>query len=109
MIARTWHAMATREQGSAYQRHFATKVVAHLKTIAGYAGASLLRREVDGGVEYLAITLWDSLDSIRAFAGPDPEKAIVDPQARAMLTKFDPIAGNYQLAHTDNPAAGTRP
>jgi heme-degrading monooxygenase HmoA len=106
MIARTWHATATREQGLAYQRHFATNVVAHLKTIAGYAGASLLRREVDGGVEYLAITLWDSLDSIRAFAGSDPEQAIVDPQARAMLTEFDPIAVNYELAYTDDRTLG---
>jgi len=106
MIARAWHATATSEQGSAYQRHFAAKVVPHLKTIAGYAGASLLRREVDGGAEFLAITLWHSLDSIRAFAGPDPEKAIVDPEARAMLTQFDPIAVNYELAYTDDRTRG---
>ena len=101
MIARTWHATATREQGLAYQHHIATEVVPHLKTIAGYAGASLLRREVDGGSEFLAMTLWHSLDSVRAFAGADPEQAIVDPQARAMLTEFDPIAANYELAYTD--------
>jgi heme-degrading monooxygenase HmoA len=101
MITRTWHAIATREQASAYQRHFATKVVPHLKAIAGYAGASLLRRDFDGGVEFLAMTLWDSLDSVRAFAGPDPEQAIVDPEARAVLTKFDTVTCNYEVAHTD--------
>jgi heme-degrading monooxygenase HmoA len=110
MIARTWHAAATCEQASTYQCHFATKVVPHLKTIPGYAGASLLRREVDGGVEFLSMTLWHSLDSIQAFAGPDPEKAVVDPQAQAVLTKFDPVVVNYELAYTDDPAgAGARP
>jgi heme-degrading monooxygenase HmoA len=108
MIARTWHATATREQASTYQCHFATKVVPHLKAIAGYRGASLLRRDIDGGVEFLAVTLWHSLDSIRAFAGSDPEKAVVDPEAQAVLTKFDTVAGNYQVAHSDDRTCGPR-
>jgi heme-degrading monooxygenase HmoA len=110
MIARTWHATATYEQASAYQYHFTTKVVPHLKTIPGYVGASLLRREIDDGVEFLAMTLWHSLDSIQAFTGPDPEKAVVDREAEAVLTRFDPTAANYELAYTDDPAgAGARP
>lgn len=102
MIARIWHASATREQAPAYQRHFATKVIPHLNTIAGYSGASLLRREIEEGVEFLAMTLWDSLDSIRAFAGPDPGKAIVDAEAQAVLTRFDVTAANYELAYSDD-------
>jgi heme-degrading monooxygenase HmoA len=109
MIARTWRATATRDKAATYQRHFATKVVLHLKTIAGYEGASLLRRESDGDVEFLAVTSWDSVDSIRAFAGPDPARAVVDPEAQALLTKFDMIVDNYEVVYTDDRDRGGGP
>lgn len=97
MIARIWRAAATRDKAAAYQHHFATRVVPHLEAIDGVCGASLLRREAEGGTELLALTLWQNLDSIRAFTGPDPDKAIVDSDARAMLTAFDATAANYEV------------
>ena len=106
MIARIWHATASQENAAAYRGHFATKVVSHLNSIAGYEGASLLRREVDGHVELLAMTLWDSLDSIRAFAGSDPATAVVDPEAQQMLTTFERTAHNYEVAFSDARSRG---
>lgn len=106
MIARIWRATASGANAMTYHRHFATNVVAHLKTIAGYEGASLLRREADGGVEFLAVTLWGSVDSIRAFAGADPAVAVVDPDARAMLMTFDSNVHNYEVAFTDDQRRG---
>lgn len=97
MIARIWRATATRDKAATYQQHFAATVVPHLEAINGFSGASLLRREVEDGTEVLALTLWQSLDSIRAFTGPDPDKAIVDPDARSMLTTFDTTAANYEV------------
>ena len=102
MITRIWRATASRANATNYHQHFATKVVAHLKTIAGYGGATLLRREVDDGVEFLAVTLWESVDSIRAFAGADPAVAVVDPEARALLTTFDSSVHNYEVAFADD-------
>jgi heme-degrading monooxygenase HmoA len=109
MIARSWRASATAENASAYHRHFTTKVVPHLQNIAGYQGASLLRREIDGGVEILAVTLWDSVESILAFTGPDPGRAVVDPEAQAVLTTFDTTAHNYEVAYTDDRGRGGGP
>jgi heme-degrading monooxygenase HmoA len=106
MIARIWRATASLAKASAYHRHFTAKVVLHLETIAGYEGASLLRREVDGGVEFLAVTRWKSVDSIRAFAGPDPAVAVVDPEAQALLTTFDKSVHNYEVVFTDDRSYG---
>jgi heme-degrading monooxygenase HmoA len=106
MITRIWRATASHAKASAYHRHFAEKVVAHLEVIAGYEGASLLRREIDGGVEFLAVTLWKSVDSIRAFAGPDPAVAVVDPEAQALLTTFDRSVHNYEVVFTDDRSGG---
>ena len=106
MIARIWRGTASHAKASAYHRHFVEKVVLHLETIAGYEGASLLRREVDGGVEFLAVTLWKSVDTIRAFTGPDPALAVVDPEAQALLTTFDKSVHNYEVVFTDDRSHG---
>ncbi|MDA9510239.1 hypothetical protein XI09_37460 [Bradyrhizobium sp. CCBAU 11386] len=107
MIARIWRAAATRDKAALYQHHFATRVVPHLQAIDGFAGASLLRRDVEGGTEVLALTLWQDLDSIGAFTGPDPGKAIVDPDAQAVLTSFDAAAANYEVVVEAGPDIGS--
>lgn len=99
MIARTWRGVAAAATADAYHRHFTAKVVPHLKDIAGHQGVTLLRRESDGQVEFLAITLWDSIDTIRQFSGPDPEVAVVEPEARAVLTTFDTFVWHYEVAY----------
>ena len=100
MIMRTWRGQAVGTNADAYARHFSHAVTASLKTMAGHRGAWLLRREVDGHTEFLAMTLWESRQAIEAFTGPDIDKAIVEPDARAVLFGFDDFASHYEVAFT---------
>ncbi|MDI1287628.1 MAG: antibiotic biosynthesis monooxygenase [Reyranella sp.] len=97
MIARLWRGRAEGANAAAYHRHFTETVTPELKALAGHQGAWLLRREVEGQTEFLAVTLWESLDAIRAFAGDAVETAIVEPQARAVLSSFDGFAHHYEV------------
>jgi heme-degrading monooxygenase HmoA len=99
MIARTWRGKATAEKADDYQRHFATRVAPQLKELVGHRGAYLLRRENEGEIEFLAMTLWDSIESVRAFAGQNPDVAIIEPEGRAALSSFDDFAGHYEIVH----------
>ena len=72
MIVRTWRGRAKAENADAYQRFVTTKVFAALPSIQGHRGATLLRRRVGDEVEFVAMTTWDSLEAIKAFAGADP-------------------------------------
>jgi heme-degrading monooxygenase HmoA len=101
MIARIWGGTATVANADAYHRHFTTRVAPQLNELAGHRGAYLLRRETAGEVEFLAVTLWDSLESIKSFAGPNPELAHVEPAARAVLARFDETARHYEVAYGD--------
>lgn len=101
MIARIWRGTATADKAADYQRHFTTKVAPHLKELAGHRGAYLLRQEDKGEVEFLAVTLWDSIESVRAFAGQNPDVAIVEPEGRAALSRFDEFARHYEVAYRD--------
>ena len=99
MIARIWRGRAKGANAEAYARHVTQTVFPTLPAIAGYRGAYLLRRETPEGTEFLALTLWDSLASIKAFAGADVERAVVEPAARAVLSDFDDFVRHYEVAH----------
>ena len=105
MIVRIWRGQATADKADAYYKHVTETVFPELKMLAGHEGAWLLRREVDGGTEFLAVTFWESLGSIRSFAGDEIATAIVEPEARAVLADFDDFARHYELAfRMDRPA-----
>lgn len=89
MIARVWKARATRQRVHEYASYLTSTVVPELASIAGYQGVSLLRRDQPGAVEVTVITWWDSLESIRAFAGEAIENAVVHDSAARMLIDFD--------------------
>ena len=57
----------------------------------------MLRREVKDSVELVVLTLWDSIEAIRQFAGPEPNKALVEPEARAVLTSFDEYVTHFEV------------
>ena len=99
MIARLWRGVAVGGNAEAYERHAATKVFPALRDIAGHRGSYLLKRVVGGRTEFLAMTLWESIDAIRAFAGADPETAVVEPEARAVLAEFDDVVRHYEIAY----------
>jgi heme-degrading monooxygenase HmoA len=88
-IARSWSARATREGADAYVHYFRDMLAPALAQLPGYLGASILEGRRDQLVELLVITRWRSLDAIRGFAGDDHERAVVEPEARALLVSFD--------------------
>lgn len=102
-ILRQWTARTTQEQWPRYRAHFSIKVLPELRSVDGFLGASLHVRHVGNEVEILVETSWRSLDSIRAFAGPDLEAAVVSEEAMAMLTEFDGRVRHYE---NSTPAQG---
>jgi heme-degrading monooxygenase HmoA len=55
-----------------------------------------LLRGVEDGVEFVTLTLWESLEAVRGFAGEDYEAAVVSPEARALLSRFDTRSRHYE-------------
>ncbi len=57
-----------------------------------------MRRSGTQAEEFLLVTLWESLDAIRRFAGADAEAAVLPPAARALLVDAEPRATHYDVA-----------
>jgi heme-degrading monooxygenase HmoA len=101
MIARVWSAQTTATQAPAYVEHLRTQVLPVLQTLKGYGGVLLLQRAIPGATEVQVITFWQSLDSVRDFAGADLERAVVADEAAALLTEFDRRVRHYEVALSD--------
>ncbi|MHB8813078.1 MAG: antibiotic biosynthesis monooxygenase family protein [Steroidobacteraceae bacterium] len=100
-----WKGRATAVKAGDYARHVTEKVFPQIRSIPGHRGAYLLRRSVGNSIEFLVLTLWASMDAIRRFAGSEPDKAVVEPAARAVLSEFEEVVTHYELvAHTDEEA-----
>jgi heme-degrading monooxygenase HmoA len=91
------------ENASAYHRHATERVFPAQNEIPGHRGAYLLMRQTDDQVEFLAVTLWDSIESIRQFATDDVDRAVVEPEARAVLSNFDDFVRHYEVAEAIAP------
>ena len=89
MIARIWRGWAPRETAADYQRHYESEVNEHLRAVSGFRGARLLRRDDGQEVMFTSITYFASLDAVRAFAGADYERAVVEDAARRALSHWD--------------------
>jgi heme-degrading monooxygenase HmoA len=97
MIIREWRGRASLKRAAAYPDHFRHAVLPELRHIPGFLGATLSRRDQGETVEYLVLTRWPSMDAIHAFAGDDPNKAVVEPGAGAALTDFDDFVRHYEI------------
>jgi heme-degrading monooxygenase HmoA len=101
MIARLWSARTTKAQSTRYLEHFWQSVVPSLRTFNGYVSSSVLVRSHGDSVEILVTTVWQSLEAIDAFAGPDRETAVVASEAAALLTDYDRRVRHYEVAQMD--------
>jgi heme-degrading monooxygenase HmoA len=97
MIARLWHGWTTNENADRYEALLQAEVLPGIQRIDGYLGAYVLRREDGKQVEFVTVTLWESLAAVREFAGADYEAAVVPPAARALLARFDERSAHYEV------------
>jgi heme-degrading monooxygenase HmoA len=102
MIARVWSAQATRAHAPAYIEHVRGQVLPKLKAFDGYAGVWLFERSLGNDVEIVVTTFWRSVDALRAFAGNDPDRAVVAEEAAALLSQFDQHVRHYDIAMKDD-------
>ncbi|MFX0055084.1 MAG: antibiotic biosynthesis monooxygenase family protein [Promethearchaeota archaeon] len=99
MISRIWHGWTNHENADAYEELLRTEIFANIEkqSIPGYRDIHLLRRDIDDGVEFVTIMWFETLEAVKAFAGEEYEVAVVPPEARQLLSRFDNRSAHYQV------------
>jgi antibiotic biosynthesis monooxygenase (ABM) superfamily enzyme len=99
MICRIWHGWTTPENAGAYEHLLRSEIFRRIaeRGIPGYRGIELLRRVAGDSVEFVTLMWFDSVEDVRGFAGADYEMAVVPPEARALLQRFDARSAHYEV------------
>jgi len=100
MIARVWRGWTSIENADAYERLLREQVLPGLQRIDGYRGGYILRQEGTDEVEFVVMNLFESLEAVRAFAGPEYTVPVFEPEARQLLSKVEPVARHYEVKTT---------
>ena len=98
-VLRVWRGAATTANVPAYLAHFRSRVEPALAALAGFRGAEVLTRPSGALVEIVVHTRWASFEAIAAFAGPDRDVAVVEPEALAVLAEHDLFVRHFTVAH----------
>jgi len=98
MIARIWHGKTTIEKADAYMEDYfhKTGLPDYLET-DGNLGVLVLRHDEDEQADFLMITLWESKDPIRKFAGDDINRARYYPKDHQYFAEFEPNVAHYDV------------
>ena len=104
MILRLWRARASLENRAAYPQHFHSNLAVELQSVDGFLGATLFQQERPDAIEFLVLTRWASMEAVRAFAGDDSGKAVVEPAAAAALLDYDDRVQHFHLVGEVEPA-----
>ncbi len=99
MISRIWHGWTTHQNADEYEALLKEEIFVGIENrhISGFKGIQLLRRQLPEETEFITIMTFDSLESVKEFAGADYEQAVVPEKARAVLSHFDTRSQHYEI------------
>jgi heme-degrading monooxygenase HmoA len=96
-IARHWRGWTKAEDANSYEDFLKRKVLPGLRAIEGYRRGYVLRSEGTDETEFVVINLFNSLDAVKRFAGPNYTVAVFEPEARHLLSRIEDFATHYSV------------
>jgi heme-degrading monooxygenase HmoA len=98
MIARIWKGNTRPGKGREYFEYLEQTGLKEYRETPGFRGVLALRREIGDQSEYLLITLWESMEAVKGFAGPQPDLARYYPEDERY---FSPEEMRPHVSHYD--------
>ena len=98
-MARIWHGYTDQGNAKAYEHMLKSEIFSGIekRNIEGFKNIQLLRRQIGNEVEFITIMWFDSLESVKQFAGKEYEKAVVYPEAKPLLIRYDDRSQHYEV------------
>ena len=97
MIARIWHGETAAAKSEEYLDYLNETGVPDYRATRGNRGVYVLRKIEGDRAHFLTLSFWDSIEDVKRFAGPDPERARYYPADEEFLLGFEPGVGHYEV------------
>lgn len=103
MIARIWQGCTRPGMGKAYMPYLAQTGLKEYQESKGFKDIFVLTREIEDKTEYLLITIWEDMEAVRRFAGPEPNRAVYYPEDDRYFPESErtPYVRHYEVHGTD--------
>jgi heme-degrading monooxygenase HmoA len=98
MIARVWRGWVRTDRTAAYVAYIEQTGIAEYRRTPGNLGAQMLTRDLDDErTEVVTLSWWESLDSVRGFAGDDISRAVFYPEDDEFLIDRETTVTHYDV------------
>jgi heme-degrading monooxygenase HmoA len=101
MIVRTWRGRTRLSDGDEYEAFMIKRAAPDYSSVAGLENLFFGRRNEGDVSHFLLITVWDSIESVKKFAGENPEIAKYYSEDDDYLLEKEDCSQNYQVFHSN--------
>jgi heme-degrading monooxygenase HmoA len=98
MIARMWRGWTAVADADAYVDYLEETWMRAYRETPGNLGAHLLRCDIGERTEFITLSFWDGLESVRGFAGDDLDRAVFYPEDDRYLVDRETTVTHYEVA-----------
>jgi heme-degrading monooxygenase HmoA len=97
VIARIWRGRTQASDAEEYARYVMDTGIKGYRATPGNRGAFILRRPQGNRTEFITLSFWDSLDSVRKFAGDPVERAVFYPEDDRFLVDRETTVSHFEV------------
>ena len=97
MIARIWRGITPVEKADAYLDYLRETGLRAYSNVGGCRSAKVLKRVQGEHCEIMLISLWDSMDAVREFAGENPDRSVYYPEDDQYLLEMEALVRHYEV------------
>ena len=97
MIARIWRGITMADKADDYLDYLRETGLRDYAKTAGSRGVKVLKRIQGEHCEIMLVSLWDSMEAVRAFAGENPDRSVYYPEDEQYLLEMEPLVRHYEV------------
>ena len=97
MIVRMWHGRVDASRSDEYAEFMKQRAAPDYSSVDGLQKLLFLRTDEKDVTRFLLVTYWDSMESVKKFAGEEPEKAKYYPEDDQFLLEKEELSALYEV------------
>ncbi len=97
MIIRMWHGRVDSSKSDEYAEFMKQRAAPDYSSVDGLQKLLFLRKNEKDVAHFLLVTYWDSMESVKKFAGEQPEKAKYYPEDDQFLLEKEELSALYEV------------
>lgn len=97
MVVRIWHGRVPTAKAQRYRQFLNERAIPDYRSVAGNVSVHVLERGEGEITHFSTLTFWQSMESVRAFAGEAVETAKYYPEDKDFLLEFEPTVTHYEV------------